>query len=78
MTTKHKRTVLSIKVTICEHLDKGSSKSKITNEYNIGKLTISDIYKPSPSLTLLKWSLENQSSTKKQKTMSISYKIKYW
>ena len=31
MTTKHKHTVLSIedKITICEHLDKRSSKSEI-------------------------------------------------
>ena len=52
MTTKHKHTVLSIedKTTICEHLGKGFSKSKITCEYNIGKLTISDIYKSSSSL----------------------------
>ena len=35
MTTKGKCTILSIKdkITICEHLDKGSSKSKITSEY---------------------------------------------
>ena len=37
MTTKGKRTVLCIedKITICEHLDKGSSKSEITSEYKI-------------------------------------------
>ena len=37
MTTKRKCTVLSIedKITICEHLDKGASKSEITREYNI-------------------------------------------
>ena len=37
MTTKRKGTVLSIedKITICECLDKGSSKSEITHEYNI-------------------------------------------
>ena len=40
--TKHKHTVLFIedKITICEHLDKGSSKSEIAHEYNISKLTI--------------------------------------
>ena len=53
MTTKCKRTVLSIedKITICEHLDKGASKSEIACEYNTGKFTILDIYKSSPSLT---------------------------
>ena len=37
MTTKGKHTVSSIedKITICEHLDKGSSKSEITREYKI-------------------------------------------
>ena len=37
MTTKHKCTVLSIEdtITICEHLDKGSSKREITCEYKI-------------------------------------------
>ena len=37
MTTKDKRTVLSIedKITICEHLDKGCSKSDIAHEYKI-------------------------------------------
>ena len=37
MTTKGKRTFLSIedKITICEHLDKRSSKSKIAHEYKI-------------------------------------------
>ena len=37
MTTKGKRTVLSIedKITICEHLNKGSSKSEIACEYKI-------------------------------------------
>ena len=37
MRTKGKRSVLSIedKITICEHLDKGSSKSEITWEYEI-------------------------------------------
>ena len=37
MTTKGKHTVLSIedKITICEHLDKGSSKSEIAREYEI-------------------------------------------
>ena len=36
-TTKGRRAVLSIedKITICEHLDKGSSKSEITCEYKI-------------------------------------------
>ena len=37
MTTKGKRTVLSNedKITICEHFDKGSSKSEITRKYKI-------------------------------------------
>ena len=37
MTANHKRTVLSIrdKITTCECLDNGSSKSKITCEYKI-------------------------------------------
>ena len=37
MTTKGKYTVLSIeyKITICEHLGKGSSKSEIASEYKI-------------------------------------------
>ena len=37
MTTKGKHTVLSIedKITICEHLNKGSSKSEIVCEYKI-------------------------------------------
>ena len=37
MTTKGKRTVLSItdKIMICECFDKGSSKSEITREYKI-------------------------------------------
>ena len=37
MTTNHKCTVLSIgyKITICECLDNGSSKSEITCEYKI-------------------------------------------
>ena len=37
MTTKGKRTVLSIedKITICEHLDNGSSKREIALEYKI-------------------------------------------
>ena len=38
MTTKHKHTVLSIgdKITVCEHLDKGSSiKSEIACKYKI-------------------------------------------
>ena len=37
MTTKGKCTVLSIEdiITICEQLDKGSSKSEITCEYKI-------------------------------------------
>ena len=37
MTTKGKRTVLSVedKITICEQLDKGSSKSEIAREYKI-------------------------------------------
>ena len=43
MTTKGKRTVLSIedKITICEHLDEGSSKSEIAREY---KITVSCIF----------------------------------
>ena len=46
MTTKSKRTVLSIedKITICEHLDKGSSKSEIAHEYKITVLSISCIF----------------------------------
>ena len=47
MTTKHKRTVLSTedKITICECLDKGSSKRKITCEYKITAcLSISCIF----------------------------------
>ena len=45
MTTKHKHTVLSSedKITICEHLDKGSSKSEIAHEYKITVLSISCI-----------------------------------
>ena len=41
MTTKRKHTVISIedKITICEHLDKGASKSEIAHEY-IGKSTV--------------------------------------
>ena len=37
MTTKHKCTVSSIEdtITICEHLDKGSSKSEIADEYKM-------------------------------------------
>ena len=37
MTANHKRTVLSIgdKITTCECLDNGSSKSEITCEYKI-------------------------------------------
>ena len=37
MTTKSKHTVLSIEdeITICEHLDKGFSKSEIAHEYKI-------------------------------------------
>ena len=46
MATKHKRTVLSIKdkITICECLDKGSSKSEITNEYDISESTVSELF----------------------------------
>ena len=46
MTTKGNRTVLSIedKITICEHLDKGSSKREITREYKITFLSISCIF----------------------------------
>ena len=71
MITKHKCTVLSIedKITICERLEKGSTKSKINREYNIGKSNISDICKSSPSLTSFKSSLVNESNAKKQKTM---------
>ena len=59
------------KITIYECLDKGSSKSKITCEYNISasKSTVSDIYKSSPSSTLFKSSLLNENNAKKQKTM---------
>ena len=37
MTTKRKHTVLSTenKITVCECLDKGSSKTEITREYKI-------------------------------------------
>ena len=37
MTTKRKRTVLSIedKMTLCEHLDQGSSKCEIARKYKI-------------------------------------------
>ena len=40
-TTKGRRAVLSIedKITVCEHLDKGSSKSEITREYKITVFT---------------------------------------
>ena len=46
MTTKHKHTVLSIedKITICECLDKESSKIEIAYEYNISKLTFSELF----------------------------------
>ena len=46
MTTKRKRTVLSIedKITIFEHLNKGSSKREITREYNVGKLIVSELF----------------------------------
>ena len=46
MGTKHKYTVLSIedKITICECLDKGFSKREITNEYDIGKLTVLELF----------------------------------
>ena len=46
MTTKRKRTVclLKIKVTKCEHLDKGSSKREVTSEYNIGKSLVSELF----------------------------------
>ena len=46
MTNKGKHAVLSIedKITICEQLDKGSSKSEITCEYKITFLSISCIY----------------------------------
>ena len=46
MATKRKCTVLSIedKITICECLDKGSSKREITNEYDISKLTVSEVF----------------------------------
>ena len=43
--------------------------SKIAHEYNIGKSTISGIYKSLPSLTPFKSSLVNESNTKKRKTM---------
>ena len=46
MITKRKHNVLSIedKITICEHLDNGSSKSKIVREYKITVLSISCSY----------------------------------
>ena len=46
MTTECKCTVLSIedKITICECLDKGSSKRETTHEYDIGKLTVSELF----------------------------------
>ena len=46
MATKCKCTVLSIedKITICECLDKGSSKREITDEYDIGKSTVSELF----------------------------------
>ena len=46
MTTKRKCTVLSIedKITICECLDKGSSKREITHEYDINKSTVSELF----------------------------------
>ena len=43
MTTKHNQTVLS-KLTTCEHLDKGSSKSEIACEYKKLFLSISCIF----------------------------------
>ena len=49
------------KHTVCERLDKGSSKSEIACEYNIDTLTISDIYKSLPSLKLIKSSFVNDS-----------------
>ena len=46
MRTKHKCIVLPIedKIGICERLDKGSSNREITNEYDIGKSTISELF----------------------------------
>ena len=46
MTTKRKHTILSIedKITICEHLDKGSSKREITREYDIGTSTVLELF----------------------------------
>ena len=45
ITANHKRTVSSIgdKITTCEHLDNGFSKSKITCEHKITVLSISCI-----------------------------------
>ena len=44
--TKDNHTVLSIedKITICEHLDNGSSRSEITHEYKLTVLSISCIF----------------------------------
>ena len=38
-----------------EHFDKGSSISVIIHEYNIDKLTVSDIYKSSPFFFIQKF-----------------------
>ena len=55
MTTKHKRTVLSIedKITICEHLDKRSSKSEIASEYKVTVLSISCISSDYPNFLII-------------------------
>ena len=46
MVNKRKCTVLSIedKITICKCLEKGSYKREITNEYDIGKSTVSELF----------------------------------
>ena len=46
MATKRKCTVLSIedKITICECLDNRSSKREVTHEYDISKLTVSELF----------------------------------
>lgn len=44
-TPKHVRFYLLKIKHICEHLNKGVSKWEIAHEYNIGKPTVSGIYK---------------------------------
>ena len=61
MTIKRKYTVLSIKdkITICEHLDKGSSKSKITSEDKI-TVFVYFMYIVRLSKLLIIWSQKGQ------------------